>query len=199
MSDLMKINKDAVTIREKHKEISEKATPKIFVKKRPDGFDYVEEAYMRSELSSLYPIWSWSPTDNPVQFLGGEWVIVSGCLRINDEGVTREFFSPGAARIQFKKGKEHTPLNVVDIDKNLASANTNGFKRAINRLGNIADDVYKKQVLDEEDMAVLMENLGGLDDEWRMKIEAQIESGGIDKTNLTKVISRINSIKEEGE
>ena len=127
---------------------SRRKTPKAFIKKRPDGFDYVDEAYMRNELTKEYPAWSWSPAgDNPVQFLGAEWVIVTGVLRVNDNGVMREFYSPGSARVQFKRGKPHTAENVVDIDKNLASANTNGFKRAVNRLGYIADDVYRKQDL----------------------------------------------------
>ena len=42
----------------KHKDISQRTTPKAYVKTRPDGFDYVEEAYMRNELSKEYPGWS---------------------------------------------------------------------------------------------------------------------------------------------
>ena len=42
----------------------------------------------------------------------------------------------------------HTPENIVDIDKNVATANTNAFKRAVNRLCNIADDIYQKHIED---------------------------------------------------
>lgn len=99
-----------IAIKSKHKEISEKKTPKTQIKKRPDGLDYLEEGYMRQAgLNENYPIWSWTPTDNPVQFLGSEWVVVSGVLEVVDEGVPRKFFSPGAARVQFKRGAPHTP------------------------------------------------------------------------------------------
>ncbi len=190
----------AEVIVSKHREISQRTTPKSHVKSRPDGFEYVDEAYMRNELNKNYPVWSWSPANsNPVQFLGSEWAIVSGILRVEDEGVPREFFSPGAARIQFKRGKEHTPENVVDIDKNLASANTNGFKRAVNRLCNIADDVYRKQdmSLDEDDIAKLFEKAEGLDEEWKSRILNSVNNGEVIKTDLDAVFRRIDQIKKE--
>lgn len=132
----------------KRQTISNQKTPKQMVKKRPDGFDYVEEAYMRAMLNKHYPNWSWLPSPHePVKLLGSEWIIVSGVLQTTDEnGHTTSFFSPGAARVQFKSGQPHTVENVIDIDKNVASANAFAFKRACNRKCNIADDVYKKQV-----------------------------------------------------
>lgn len=133
----------------KRETISNTTTPKQMVKKRADGFDYVEEAYMRSMLDKVYPDWSWLPApDNAVQFLGSEWVVVQGVLEITEEesGRKRRFFSPGAARVQFKSGQPHTTENVIDIDKNVASANSYAFKRACNRLAHIADDIYRKQV-----------------------------------------------------
>jgi len=100
--------------------------------------------------------------------IGSEWIVVSGELSVIDAGVKRSFFSVGAARIQYKacscKSRNngyplpdckvctgtgslpHTPENVVDIDKNAGAATTNGFKRAVNRLCNISDDVYRKVV-----------------------------------------------------
>ena len=45
-------------------------------------------------------------------------------------------------------GQEHTPENVINIDHNVGAANTNAFKRAVNRLCNIADDVYRKEMID---------------------------------------------------
>jgi len=85
----------------------------------------------------------------------------------------RKFFGVGAARIQYKncpclyredivgktKGKPykdcgichgqnlpHTPENVIDVDKNVKSANSNALKYAINRLTHIGDDVYGKRL-----------------------------------------------------
>ena len=184
----------------KHKNISQRSTPKAYVKTRPDGFDYVDEAYMRNELTKEYPIWSWSPAgDNPVQFLGSEWVIVSGILRIEDNGVVREFFSPGSARVQFKRGKPHTAENVVDVDKNIASANTNGFKRAVNRLGNIADDIYRKQdlTLSDDDVEILEEKMEGLSEEWKDRIMQSVISGEVVKPDLKRVLGRIDELINE--
>jgi len=133
----------------KRESISNQETPPKLIKKRPDGFDYVEESYMRTMLDKLYPDWSWLPApSNSVQFLGSEWIIVSGVLEVTEEesGRKRRFFSPGAARVQFKSGQAHTAENVIDIDNNVGAANTFAFKRAINRLTHIADDVYQKQI-----------------------------------------------------
>ncbi len=148
-----KISEVEDAMRDKRKGISETPTPKSQVKRRPDGLDYVEEAWMRTKLDDLYPIWSWEPCgDNPIQVLGSEYVVAQGKLVIFDEGVTRSFFSTGAARIQYKRDKQtgkplpHTIENMIDLDKNAASANTFAFKRAINRLTHISDDVYRKQV-----------------------------------------------------
>ena len=188
-----------VSIREKHKRISNETTPDLFVKRKNDGFDYVEEAYLRSRLNEEYPLWSWSPAgNNPVQCLGSEWVVVSGVLRIDEDGFTKEFFSPGAARIQFKRGSEHIPENVIDIDKNVASANTNGFKRAVNRLTNIADDVYRKQVVDpslaENEIEVIESIMEELDEDTKSKIRDGMNDLTINKTNIKRTIERIETL-----
>ena len=134
-------------MKDKRKAISESKTPKSQIKRRPDGMDYVEEGYMRHMLDQLYPIWSWVSTGhNPIQILGSEYVVATGELVIYDEGITRKFHSTGAARIQYKRGTPHTIENMIDLDKNVASANTFAFKRAINRLTHISDDVYRKVI-----------------------------------------------------
>ena len=144
----------------KYMEISKEITPKVdlsgneIIKHRDDGYDYIIEEYMRKRLDYHFPGWSW--LDGNIQFLG-EWIISSGHLLIIDEyllafGIqppVRRFFGSGADRIQFKKGQPHTAEYVVDIDKNVASANSKALKRAINRLTGIGDDVYKKRVDDE--------------------------------------------------
>ena len=115
-------------IKQKREFISSKPTPKPFIERKGDGFDYVNEAYMRKQLNEHYPIWSWK-LDNS-EFLGAEWVIVRGTLSVVDAGVPRTFSSMGAARVQFKRGSAHVAENVVDVDKNVASDNTNAFQRA---------------------------------------------------------------------
>ena len=48
---------DDVLIR-KHQKVSEEPTPSDVVKSR-NGFDYVDEGYMRWRLNQHYPVWSW--------------------------------------------------------------------------------------------------------------------------------------------
>lgn len=153
-----------------YKSISNEPTPEVdgsgmkIIEQKPDGFggslDYIIEAYMRDRLNFYFPGWSWE--QGQVQFIGSEWVAVSGHLVILDEHLLaygknppeRRFFGAGAARIQFKRGQPHTAENVVDIDKNVKSANSSALKVAINRLCGIGDDVYRKRI-DEDGMGTV--------------------------------------------
>ncbi len=188
-------------IKEAHTDVSATKTPSWAVKRRPDGFDYVEEGYMRNKLNEIYPIWSWEAVGSGVQFIGAEWAVVTAELVVVDNGIPRKFFSPGAARIQFKKGSPHTPDNVVDIDKNLASANTNAFKRACNRLVNIADDVYKKHIEDltltPEQIEEVEELIKDLDIKYQESVRMAIEDGILNTKNLDNAINKIKKEKEE--
>lgn len=188
-------------IKETHTDVSATKTPSWAVKRRPDGFDYVEEGYMRNKLNEIYPIWSWEAVGSGVQFIGAEWAVVTAELVVVDNGIPRKFFSPGAARIQFKKGSPHTPDNIVDIDKNLASANTNAFKRACNRLVNIADDVYKKHIEDltltPEQIEEVEELIKDLDIKYQESVRMAIEDGILNTKNLDNAINKIKKEKEE--
>lgn len=188
-------------IRTKRSDISYEDTPKSQVKKRPDGMDYVEEGYMRNQLNRHYPIWSWELDE--VQFLGGEWVWCRGHLSIVEEGITRKFGSVGATRVQFRKGSDHVPANIVDIDKNVASANTDAFKRAVNRLCNVCDDVYRKQILEplsENDKDRLASALDEADDKLRRAVNVKIDRGEIHSHNIDDWITLItDKIKKDKE
>ena len=76
-------------VRDKHNKISDVKTPKAYIKRRPDGFDYVDEAFMRHQLNNYYPVWSWEVDD--IEFLGSEWVVVRGTLHISDQSIPRKF------------------------------------------------------------------------------------------------------------
>ena len=185
------------SIRDKRKRISNETTHSMFVEKK-QGYDYVKEEYLRSKLNEEYPLWSWSPAgSNPVQFLGAEWVVVSGTLRIDEDGFTKEFFSPGAARLHYKGNSERTLNNIIDTDHSVGSANTNGLKRAINRLTNIADDVYRKQMidpsLDVDEIEMIESMMEELDDDTKNRIRDGIENWTINKTNLKRAIEKIES------
>jgi len=168
---LTRIRQLKVDMHRKYVEIGAEPTPlydgegRQIVKKRPDGYDYIIEAYMRKKLDQHFPGWSWE--NGTIQFLG-EWIVTSGHLVIIEEyllafGIqppVRRFFGSGADRIQFKKDAPHTTENVIDIDKNIATSNSKAMKRAINRLINIGDDVYGKRI-EEEGAGTLEEILSG--------------------------------------
>ena len=92
---------------------------------------------------------------------------------------------------------------MVDIDKNVASANTNAFKRAINRLCNIADDVYHKNVkdvkLDEKQVEAIKSSMDGLDDKVQRDILQGIEGQTINTENINPVIDKIKRLKAKKE
>ena len=181
---------------------SKKKTPKAFIKKRPDGFDYVDEAYMREQLNLAYPgLWSWLPGDYDIK---GDWITCSGTLQVMEPEtkITRQWFSPGAARIQFKKGMPHTLENVIDLDKNLASANAFCFKRAVNRLINVADDVYRKvsedNLLNEDAEKALLKAIkdSTLTQVVKDALNRKVDLGQINEDNVDDVYEYI---KQKGE
>ena len=204
-----KISEVEDAMRGKRKGISETPTPKSQVRRRPDGLDYVDEAWMRSKLDEYYPVWSWEPCgDNPIQILGSEYVVATGKLVIFDEGVTRSFFSTGAARIQYKRDKRtgeplpHTIENMIDLDKNAASANTFAFKRAINRLTHISDDIYRKQVevidLHEGQIDVIKDIINNIKDEDKREevllwFAEQAEKVDINQKNYEKWLDKLKA------
>jgi hypothetical protein len=123
---------------------------------RPDGKDYIIEAYMRNRLDFHFPGWSWEMAA-PLHFLGAEWVVAQGHLCIIDPyllvyGIhppVRKFYGVDSVRIQYKKDSIHEAANIIDVGDNCKQANSAAFKYAINRLTCIGDDVYGKRI-DEE-------------------------------------------------
>jgi len=194
------INRELLAaIRAEKQRISSFTTPKPYVKTRPDGLEYVEEKYMRDQLNEHFPIWSWEVKN--VEFLGAEWCVVTGELSIVDSSIPRKFGSIGSARIQFKKNQEHIPENIIDIDKNVASANTNAFKRAVNRLCNICDDVYRKQIedyaLNDEQIEEIKNAIDGIDSNTAEKILKGIEDQSISTINYDATIRKINQLNNK--
>lgn len=158
----------------KYKSISKENTPQVdgngrkIVEKRPDGFDYIIEAFMREKLDEHFPGWSWeaaAPMQITLNFLlaqGHLIVIDEHLLALGINPPYRKFYGVGAARIQFKRNSPMTPENVVDIDKNAKSADSTALKYAINRLTHIGDDVYGKRI--EEEGAGAFEDLVAMED-----------------------------------
>ena len=175
----------------KHDFVSNVPTPKAFVKDK-GGFDYVDEAYMRYQMNKHYPIWKWDIIK--YEFVGTEAIAVHGRLTIVDSGVERHFDSVAAHRIaRNQKG-------YVDLGNDLKAANSDCFKVAVNRLCNIADDVYRKQIpdldLSQDQKESISQALDGIDADTVKKVKQGVESLTINATNFEATIKKLNQMKE---
>jgi len=182
------------TIRNLHEKVSMEDTPKSQVKKK-FGLDYVEVGYMKKMADKYYPGWSW--TIIKTETLGSEAFMVHGRLRWFEGGIWREGDMTAAHRIQKRRGSDE----FVDVGNDIKSANTDCIKKAFNMYLNIADDVYRNRVednsLSQEDIEFLYEQTEGLSEEWTKKILLSIENKEIDKSDMNRVIARIEQIKEK--
>ena len=179
---------------QKHQQVSETPTPSDVVKSR-NGFDYVDEGYMRWRLNQHYPIWSWEVIK--YETLGDKAIVVHGRLKVMDEGVPRSFDSVAAHRIAVSRNGS----GYVDLGNDLKAANSDAFKVAVNRLCNVADDVYRKQYvdksLDEIQANALMDVIQDLDKLEADQVYSALQSGKINQDNYDKVMSKLTGEKNE--
>ena len=186
-NSLVELETDVIS---KHSSVSQIDTPKHYVKQQ-QGFDYVDEGYMRHLLNMHYPIWKWEIINH--EFIGDKAISVHGRLTIVDNGVERHFDSIDAHRIASNQ------KGYVDIGNDLKSANSDCFKVAVNRLCNIADDVYRKRIedisLEPKQLKKIEGKLNKLKDkETIAKIKVGIEGMSINKTNFDATIRKIDSL-----
>ena len=179
-------------LQSKHNNVSSIPTPKAFIKDK-GGFDYVDEAYMRNQLNTHYPIWKWDI--RKYEFIGDKAISMHGRLTIVDHGVERHFDSVAAHRIASNS------KGYVDIGNDLKAANSDCFKVAVNRLCNIADDVYRKQIpdleLSEEQKEKILELLDGLNSATTGNVKAGIKNMSINSLNYQATIRKLEQIKGE--
>ena len=119
--------------------------------------------------------------------------MVHGRLTIIDNGIERHFDSIDAHRIA------SNAKGYVDIGNDLKAANSDCFKVAVNRLCNIADDVYRKRIedisLDENQLEEINNKLNKMKDELTIeKIKVGMEKMTINKTNFDATIRKIDSL-----
>ena len=174
----------------KHSEVSQLDTPNYYVKQQ-QGFDYVDEGYMRHLLNLHYPIWKWEIIK--YEFIGDKSIAVHGRLTIVDNGVERHFDSIDAHRIA------SNDKGYVDIGNDLKSANTDCFKVAVNRLCNIADDVYRKRIEDitlstEQETAIKGKLKAIKDKASVVRIQTGIEKMTINSTNYDATMRKIETL-----
>ena len=182
------------SMKKKHKHVSNTSTPNPYIEKREDGFEYVDEGYMRALLNEFFPVCNWEI--KKYEILGDVEIIVHGRLTIVDEGLPRYFEAVASHRIA-KNAKGY-----VNISNNLKSANTDAFKVAVNRLCNIADDVYRKKLIDynisDEQKTHIDNILADINnDELCDKIRDEVDSLGINSQNYQETIRRLKQIKGE--
>ena len=179
-------------LQSKHDFVSNVPTPKVFVKDK-GGFDYVDEAYMRNQLNSHYPIWKLEIIK--YEFIGDKAISLHGRLTIVDHGIERHFDSVAAHRIASNS------KGYVDLGNDLKAANSDCFKVAVNRLCNIADDVYRKIIpdltLSQEQKDAINGLLDGVDSKMVDKIKAGMEDLSINSINYKATIRRLEQIKEQ--
>ena len=186
-SGLIEVETSVIT---KHSEVSQLDTPNYYVKQQ-QGFDYVDEGYMRHLLNLHYPIWKWEIIK--YEFIGDTAIAVHGRLTIMDNGVERHFDSIDAHRVA------SNDKGYVDIGNDLKSANTDCFKVAVNRLCNIADDVYRKRIeditLSTEQRKNIKSKLKAIKDKASVvRIEAGIEKMTINSTNYDATMRKIETL-----
>ena len=178
-------------LQSKHDFISNISTPKVFVKDK-GGFDYVDEAYMRNQLNAHYPIWKWDIIK--YEFIGDKVISLHGRLTIVDHGIERHFDSVAAHRIASNQ------KGYVDLGNDLKAANSDCFKVAVNRLCNIADDVYRKIIpdltLSEEQKEKIAIALDGIDHVTIGKGKEGMDNLSINSTNYEATIRKLEQIKE---
>ena len=175
-------------LQSKHNNVSNIPTPRAFVKDK-GGFDYVDEAYMRNQLNSHYPIWKWDIIK--YEFVGDKAIIIHGRLTIVDHGVERHFDSVAAHRIASNQ------KGYVDIGNDLKAANSDCFKVAVNRLCNIADDVYRKQI---PDLSLSLEQISNITDLSQEvgnyeTIEPKLQDSSINSMNYEATIRKLQNLK----
>ena len=182
-------------LREKHVVVSDTVTPSYYVKDK-NGLDYVDEAYMRHQLNKHYPMWTWEIKE--WKFLGDKSIVVHGKLTINDNGISRHFEAVAAHRVAIsRKNGEY-----VDLGNDLKAANSDCFKVAVNRLCNVADDVYRKRVedisLSDDQKSEILALIENVDDRTKNRISYSVSNGDINTKNFDKAIEKIKEMPKGG-
>ena len=180
--------KETQLITEAHSRISGTKTPSYYVNDK-NGMDYVDEGYMRLMLNEEFPVWSWEV--QKYEFMGDKAIAVHGRLTIVDNGVPRYFESIAAHRIAVSSKTG----NYVDLGNDLKSAVTDCFKVCVNRLTNIADDVYRKQYLNSNQISQIEDKLAEvMDASIRGKVVRGIKGKTINAVNLEGTLTKLDNI-----
>jgi hypothetical protein len=115
-------------------------TPPEKVKKRPDGYDYVESSYMDYQTKSHIPLYEYRLLH--ISFESG-WINVIVSLTDRITGNTE--LGADSARIQVSRGAEAPNFrDIIDMGNNLKSSLSKAIKNAQARFG-FSADVYQRR------------------------------------------------------
>lgn len=115
-------------------------TPKEKIKKRPDGFDYIESSWMDKQFKEHSPLYSMDLLHYS-ENMG--WV--TAIVKVTDRITGNSELGGASVRIQVTKGTlEPTFRDIIDKGNNVAAVVTRAIKNAQSRFGHGAD-VYGKR------------------------------------------------------
>lgn len=115
-------------------------TPPEKVKKRPDGFDYVESSYMDYQTKKFMPLYEYKLLHVSIEH-GWINIIVS----LQDRITNNIELGADSARIQVRKDAEVPSFrDIIDMGNNLKSSLSKAIKNAQSRFG-IAADIYQRR------------------------------------------------------
>lgn len=110
-------------------------TPPEKVKKRPDGYDYVESSYMDYQAKSHMPLYEYSLLH--VSFQEG-WINIIVSLKDRTTGNIE--LGADSARVQVRQGTNNPNFrDIIDMGNNIKSALSKAIKNAQSRFGYSAD------------------------------------------------------------
>lgn len=118
-------------------------TPPEKVKKRPDGFDYVESSYMDYQTKKFMPLYEYKLLHVSIEH-GWINIIVS----LQDRITGNIELGADSARVQVRRESEAPSFkDIIDMGNNLKSALSKAIKNAQSRFG-IAADIYQRRESD---------------------------------------------------
>jgi len=191
---LPQIQTELKKVTDKHQKVSDIETPPSQISKKM-GLDYVEIGYMKHIADTEFPGWNWEIIKS--EALGSEAYVVHGRLTYYSAGLKRVGDMVAAHRIQ--KGRESGTF--VDVGNDIKSANTDCMKKAFNMYMNIADDVYRNQVVDLDEKEKMLVNEKMLDAGFTTKeierIQLNINKGKVNRKNVNELYEWITEQKKE--
>jgi len=115
-------------------------TPKEKIKRRPDGYDYIENTWMDKEFKEHSPLY-----DNELVHYSEAAGWITMIVRVKDRATGNTELGAASVRIQVKQGvMEPTFRDIIDKGNNVAACLSKAIKNAQSRFGHGAD-VYGKR------------------------------------------------------